>query len=454
MSLAKASAEPPIDDPNGAWARFEPGGNRPWDARLAAHLLRRAGFGPNRAEIERAVSEGPQKTVDSLLDPRADLAEFEALHADYETSAAGSVDALRAWWLRRMIDTPHPLLEKMAVFWHGHFATSQAEVGSGPLMHRHVALLREHALGNFTRLFQAVSLDPALLAGLAARSNRKAVPPLAMARTLLGQFSLGTGNFTESDVTETARALTGWFVFRTRREFIQREHDDGEKALFGQRGRFTAEEALGLIARQRATAKTVVRKLYRQFVSESAEPADSLLEPLVDEFAKDHDIARVVETMLRSNWLYSPSAYRCRVKSPVEFAVGLVRAMEGTVATDRLARKLAQLGQNLYAPPTAAGWPDGLDWLDDATLTGRKNLAWDLLRPDGDPKCRLDAAALAATHGLKDDSQAGRFFLDLLLQGGSGEAADRISSRWSSSGAMRLAEAADRIASLPEYQLA
>ncbi|NLS91594.1 MAG: DUF1800 domain-containing protein [Planctomycetaceae bacterium] len=438
-ALARAA-----NDPAWAWARYEPGAERPWDARLAAHLLRRAGFGPNRSEIDQAAGDGPQKTIDRLLQPDGDPAEFEEMFAEYERAAEGSVESLRAWWLRRMIQTPYPLLEKLTLFWHGHFAVSQAEVGRAPMLQRHVQLLREQALGDFRSLLKAVMLDPATLVCLKAEKSRKATPPTALARTLLARFTVGEGNFSESDVTETARAFTGWFVNRNSREFYPREFDDGEKTVFGKKGNFTAEEVLDVIADQRATSQTIVRKLYRQFVSEVDEPGDALLDTLVDSFAKTGNVLGTIETVLRSNLFFSPAAYRCRVKSPVEYAVGLVRAFEGRVATDRLGRALADLGQGLYNPPTSAGWPDGLAWLNDATVVGRHNLAWQLLQQPGDNKYRLDAATYARQHGKQDAVAARELFLDLLLQSDAPDAA--------AVSAAGIEDAARLVACLPEYQ--
>ncbi len=444
MTATLKAEERVPSDPAWAWARYQPDTGRPWDAPLAAHLFRRAGFGPTKSEIDQAETDGPQKTIDRLLKPNGDLAEFEEMYADYERASEGSVDSLRAWWLRRFIDTPYPLLEKLTLFWHGHFATSQAEVGHGPLMQRHVKLLREHALGDFRALLKAVMLDPAMLVSVEAQKSHKAMPPTTLARTLLTHFTVGPDNFSDEDVDQTARAFTGWFVFRTRREFLDREYDTGEKTIFGQKGNFTAEDALDVIADQKATSQTVVRDLYRQFVSEVDEPSDALLDPLVESFAKSGDVLATVETILRSNLFFSPAAYRCRVKSPVEFAVGLVRAFEGRVGTDRLAKSLADLGQSLYNPPTSAGWPGGLAWLNDVTIVGRNNLAWELLQPSDKNKYRLDVAGFARKHGKTDAATAQAFFADLLLQSDATQAGDAESTE----------DAAHMIACLPEYQLA
>lgn len=446
MSVPTDNLTRAAKDPAWAWARYEPVDGRGWNVGLAAHLLARAGFGSSLAERGRAVADGPQKTIDRLVHPPEDVNAFEQTYAEYERASEGSIDALRAWWLRRMVETPFPLLEKLTLFWHGHFAVSQNEVGRSPLMQRHVQLLREHALGPFRSLLQAVMVDPAMLLCLEAQKSRKATPPLMLARTLLGAFTVGEGNYTDRDVAETARAFTGWFVLRTRLQFYDREFDDGDKEILGKKDNFTTESALDRIADQRATSRTVVRKLYRQFVSETDDPGDELLDPLVDSLAAGGDVLATVETMLRSNLFFSPLAPHSRVKSPVEFALGLARCFTDRIATQNLGPSLAGLGQDLYNPPTSAGWPGGLDWLNDASIVGRHRLAAEMLAPDGKSLCNLNVQSFAAAHDKTDPAASLPFFTDLLLPGS--DAAVEMASI-----PKRLEDLVLAIACLPDYQL-
>ncbi|MHC4591752.1 MAG: DUF1800 family protein, partial [Planctomycetota bacterium] len=185
-----------LADPAWAWAPYQLGPRQPWDLCWAGHLYRRAAFGANWGELQQALAEGPQRTITRLLRPSADVGTFSRTYDEYEASASDdeTTDALRAWWLRRMMETPHPLLEKMTLFWHDHFATSNTKVKSPLLMRRHVQLLRRHALGSFGALLDAVSHDPAMLTWLDAGANRKADPNKRYARTLLEQFSVGAGH--------------------------------------------------------------------------------------------------------------------------------------------------------------------------------------------------------------------------------------------------------------------
>ena len=445
--------------PQSAWAPYEPDPQCPWDLRRAAHLLRRAGFGADWTSLQQAVADGPSKTIDRLLRPPEDLAQFDAVFDQYVAASAtgGSAESLRAWWLRRMIETPHPLLEKMTLFWHGHFAVSNAGVNSAALMARSMQTLRHGALGSYRSLLGAVMNDPALYLCLRSERSRRSQPEPNVARQLLTAFGVGPGNFDEQDVTAAARALTGRFVLRNELRFFDHEYDDAEKTLLGQRGNWNADDAVRIVADHPATAAQVVRKLYAWLISEGDDPEPQLLAPLVADLREHDDIGRVVETMLRSNRFFSPAAYRRRVKCPVELAVGLARAMEQTVATVRLGQQLAELGQDLYRPPTSAGFPSGRDWINQATLTARWNLAGEMLAASGAYEGRLNPAALAAKHQRDEPDQAPQWLADLLLDG---DLPEPVRQRWQqqppSAAEMpaRMRQLAVEMTHLPEYQLA
>ncbi|HUT12135.1 MAG TPA: DUF1800 domain-containing protein [Thermoguttaceae bacterium] len=447
-------------DPDWAWAPYKPDTQRPWDLRRAGHLFRRAAFGADWGQLQQALADGPQRTVDRLLRPDADVEAFHRTYDEYEASTAGSdsADGLRAWWLRRMMQTPHPLLEKMTLFWHDHFAISNARVKNALLMHKHVQSLRSHALGRFAPLLQSVSRDPAVLLGLEAAANRKAQPNEQPARTIVEVYSLGPGHATEEDLRSAARAFTGWFVLRGQLRYIEREHDTGTKRFLGEEGDFDADAVVRILLGQPAVSRLLVRKLYRWLICETEESDDALLAPLVESFRKDYDVATLVETMLRSNLFFSPAAYRQRIKSPVEFALGIVRGLEGMVSTTQLGQDLAALGENLYHPPTVRGWRGGQYWINRATLIGRSNLAGALLsgsEPYGD---KLDPAAIAKKHGFPDPEPAGRFLLDLFLQGDvEADVGDRLLRDVAAAGgdlSRRLRRLAGTIVTLPEFHLA
>jgi uncharacterized protein (DUF1800 family) len=358
-----------------------------------------------------------------------------------------------------MIETPHPLLEKMTLFWHSHFGISRARVVKGTMMVSLVHLLRRHALGSYADMLAAALREPAVVLGLDADGNRRGLPNPNLARQLLAQYGPGSGEFDEQDVRETTRALTGWLMLRDDLRFVDREFDPGAKRILGQAGNWKADDAVRIVLQQPATARHVVRSMYRWLISETDEPEAKQLEPLVVSFHKDYDIGRLVETMLRSNWFFSEAAYRQRVRSPVELALGMIRPLEGAVPTLRLGGDLAALGQDLLRPPTVKGWLGGRYWLNPAALMGRVNLAAALLTPGGAYGAGLDPHAVAQRHGHSDPVAAAKFLVDLLLGGDvPAQVQERLAERAAASGASdpsrRLRELAQDICTLPEFQLA
>jgi uncharacterized protein (DUF1800 family) len=443
-------------DPDWAWARYEPGPGRPWNVRLAGHLARRAGFGATWAELEASLAAGPQATIDRLLHPVTELAS-QSPDANEEAAAGGdSADGLRAWWLRRMLETSHPLVEKMTLFWHGHFAISNANVHNGQLMLRYIRLLRTHALGRFDRLFESISREPAVLVALQGAANRRAMPSQSFAAALLGPFSLGEGRAAPVDLRDAARAFTGQFVRYDEFQFIEREHDAGVKTIFGQQGPWNAADAVRIVLAQSEAPRRIVARLYGWLIAESEPAPIALLAPLTESFAKNYDIARVVETLLRSNLFFSSTAYRRRVKSPLEFALGIVRGLEALVPTAPLGEQLAAMGQNLCHPPTLHGWEGGRAWISRATLLARCNLAQMLLAggaPFGGP---IDPHSVSEKYGKRSAIATGQFLADLFLQGDMPDAA----ARWlTKSGpgdgdpSARLQRLAHALLALPDFQL-
>jgi len=406
-----------LTDPVWAWREYQTDAQRPWNLAQAGHLYRRAAFGATWDQLQQALSDGPQRTIDKLMRPQADIGAFNSAYDEYESSGTGSAEGLRAWWLRRMILTPHPLLEKMTLFWHSHFATNSAKVKNARLMRQYVQLLRSHSLNSFQSLLKGISRDPAVLIYLGAETNRKALPNENFARPLMEVFTLGSGHYTEKDVQEAAKAFTGLFVLRGRLRYIPREHDGNLKHILGQKGDFTDDDVLRIVLEQPATAWTLVRKLYCWLICETDEPNAKLIAPLAKSFAKDYDILKLVETMLRSNLFFSPAAYRRRIKCPVEFALGIVKPLEGVISTTQLAQDLAGIGQNLYYPPTVKGWTGGRHWINSATMVERHNLALALLQGSGPYGNKLNPWAVAKKHGCSTSESAAGFLLDLFLQG-------------------------------------
>ena len=283
-------------DPAEAWQPWQPTAADPWGRKWAAHLYRRAAFGPSREDLVEAERLGLEGTLDLLLPGKApgrggrgDSGRCRP-HRRPERDDGG--EQLRGWWLYCMLQGGHPLREKLTLFWHNHFATSLAKVQNATLMFGQNCLLRKHALGRFGPLLQAISRDAAMLVWLDSNSNVKGKPNENYARELMELFSLGVGHYTEKDVREAARAFTGWRTDGEGFAFDARLHDGGPKTVLGQTGAWDGGDVVRIVLEQPAAARFLVRKLYHFLVSEKAVPPDSLLEPLCESFRKsDYDIA-------------------------------------------------------------------------------------------------------------------------------------------------------------------
>jgi len=375
-----------------------------WNERLAAHLLRRAGFGARPAELQRAVASGVQRAVDDLVefpaagelpppedlyDPSGQLAGFlmsggrlnrndeqrRELFKQIRMSERQSILALQQWWLNRMLNSPAPLQEKMALYFHGHFTSAAIQKGVSPLMiFNQNQLFRNNALANLRELTWNVSVDPAMLLYLDNARNEAAHPNENYARELMELFTLGVGHYTESDVRESARAWTGW-VFRPRfgkTQFLPGRHDSGQKTFLGQTGNWSGREIIDIIFRQPACAAFLASSLLNFFVYNDPEPA--LVESVARLIRKnDYNLKPVISTLLRSNVFYSARAYRALVKSPVEFVIGTYKAFDLNAISLPAQRALMQMGQVLFYPPNVAGWPGGTNWLTSQTMIARQN---------------------------------------------------------------------------------
>jgi uncharacterized protein (DUF1800 family) len=408
-------------NPRWAWERHQPSSEAPWDMKKVGHLYRRAGFGATAAELEAALKAGPDKTIESLLKGGAGQEEFEQLTLSLAQSIGRSNNAaqLPAWWLYRMLYSPHPLREKLTLFWHNHFATSNAKVQNAGFMLGQYDLLYRHALGNFRSLVQEISKDPAMLVWLDTRGSKKGNPNENYARELMELFTLGVGNYTETDIRQAAKAFTGWEIKAGKAHFTAAQHDDGDKTVLGQTGNWQGSDIVRICLEQKSAPYFIARKLYRYLISETIDPTPELLEPLADQFKKsDYDFGKLVEIVLRSNLFFSAGVYRTSVKSPVEFAIGIVRALEGRIGTTALANSLQGLGQNLFNPPSVKGWDGGPTWLNGQTLLFRQNLALSLTSTQDDRfGRRTDPAALLKKHGKQSDAEITDFLLRLFLQG-------------------------------------
>lgn len=401
-----------------AWEPYTPTRRSRWDEVKAAHLLRRAQFGASWREIEQAVQDGPGAVIDRLCRGDEKTAAFDA---NSQTLTEGAIDSgdprqLEAAWMHRLLYSPHPLRERMTLFWHDHFATSLAKVEDLRLMQRQNDSIRREALGHFPELLHAMTRDPAMLIWLDSNSNRKGAANENYAREVFELFSLGLGQYTEKDIKEAARALTGWSVQDGSEFFDPAQHDETEKTIFGQRGAFTAGDVVRLCLMQTGCARFLVRKLFQELISDAVDPGDELIDPLAASFRdRDYDIEWLVRRMLGSWVFFSEAAIQQRVKSPVEFLVGTVKSLEGRISPLQAATASADFGQRLFFPPSVKGWDGGRLWLNSTTVMRRQNVAFDITRGTGDSS-RCDPARLAEDYGARDIPHLADFFLKLFYQ--------------------------------------
>ena len=348
----------------------------PWTVADAAHVLARAQFGYSPAELDRAAQDGLAATVDRLLERQPESPEFQTADAALRDAAlaTSSIDELKIWWLYRMRFSANPLLEKMTLLWHNQFATSNAKVNHIGRMARQNDLLREFALGDFRRMLHGMARDPAMLIWLDGNANRKRHPNENFAREVMELFSLGIGNYTEHDIQEAARGFTGWHVREGEFWFNTLQHDPGEKTVFGKTGRFDGNAIIDLCLAQPACPKFLAFKLLRTFVL--PEPKPEHIEA-VAESIRNHEFQMrpVLRELFTSTLFFAPEHRRCLIKSPLEFVLGSLQALQGSVNWPPVVELLADLGQNVFEPPSVKGWDGGRLWINTSTLLMRANFA-------------------------------------------------------------------------------
>ncbi|MCZ6887647.1 MAG: DUF1800 domain-containing protein, partial [Gammaproteobacteria bacterium] len=292
-------------------------------------------------------------------------------------------DRVVYWWANTMLTTPRPLQEKMALFWHGHFATNEDKVRDYRKMLQQLELFRARGLGNFGALLVAVSKDPAMLAFLDAGINVKGSPNENFAREIMELFTMGVGNYTEEDIREAARAFTGWNFRGLEYRFNADQHDGGDKVFLGRRGRLDGDDVIDIILTREVTAAFIAGKLYRYFVGEQLESAfERELGARLREL--NFEIAPFLEMVFASRDFYARESVATQIKGPVELVIstykklGLTRVPgvpDFNVVTDAL-------GQRLLHPPTVAGWSQGRSWITPGLLFERGNFVLDVVFPD------------------------------------------------------------------------
>jgi uncharacterized protein (DUF1800 family) len=349
-----------------------------------SHLYWRAGFGIDYTTITNYSSKSISQLVDNLFNttevknlnvisaedaknkPKgAQLNGEEKKEMQKQIRAYG--ESLNTKWMQQMIEEQNPLLDKITLFWHGHFACRLQNIF---FIQELNSIQRKYALGPFRDLLVAVSQSPAMLQFLNNQQNRKAHPNENFARELMELFTLGRGNYTEKDIKESARSFTGWMFDKDSYSFCfnENQHDNGDKTFFGKTGNFTGDDIINSILQNKQTALYLCSKLYKFYVNET--PPENRVNELADfYYNNNYDTGKLLKKIFTSPWFYDEENIGVKIKSPVEFIVGLSRTF-GITYKDPKTLLLMQrgLGQTLFYPPNVAGWAGGRNWIDSSTL--------------------------------------------------------------------------------------
>ena len=380
------------------------------DLALYAHLMRRAGFSATRDELESCVERGYEATVDELLTPGdpGNMPDDIIRRYHVDQNELRQLDGAGAYWIYRMITTKNPLEEKIALFWHGLFATGYAKLNQARTLLNQIDMFRSSGLGSFRDLLVDLSKDPAMIIWLDNNENHNGAINENYGRELLELFSMGIGNYSEDDIKDCARAFTGWtlrnqeyMAMRASKDSIwpygriawhyqyrEDDHDSGNKRFLGEQGDFNGDDIVDIIVRQDATAQFLATRLFQFFAADSIDSeGESVIEEMIKAyFDSNYEVASVLRVLFNSEYFKSNNARYARVKGPVESVVGTARMAgsysEPTLDVHGLWAQAMFMGQGLLAPPTVEGWHEGTEWIDSGSLVERVNFA---TKEFGDP---------------------------------------------------------------------
>jgi uncharacterized protein (DUF1800 family) len=414
------------------------------DTAMMAHLLRRAGFGASREELEQYMAMGYDGAVEALLNPSdaGNMPDDLIRRYHVEQSELRDLAGSAAYWMYRMISTSAPMEEKTALFWHGLFATGYAKLNQARSLLNQVEMFRRSGLGSFEDLLVELSKDPAMIVWLDNNENHGTAINENYGRELLELFSMGIGNYTEDDIKECARAFTGWTLgnaeymsIRAAKDSIwpygriawhfdyrEEDHDDGEKTFLGETGRFNGEDIIRIIVKQESTARFVATRLFQFFAADEISEAGekTIQDMMATYFSSGYQVRDMLRTLFQSDYFKSEEARFARVKGPVEMVVGAIR-MAGNyqnpaLGIEKVSNTMLYMGQGLLQPPTVEGWHEGSEWIDSGALVERVNFAAKELSDVRSPGVRsiIDRLQAGSDDGVLDPADLADGCLDLL----------------------------------------
>ena len=418
------------------------------DIELIAHLLRRASFGAGREEIEAYAAKGYEATVEELLTPGGSHWIGDYMVRRFDNEASGMINAPGAVrsWVYRMITTDAPLQEKMALLWHGIFATGVPKVINGRALSDQISMFRRHGMDRFDSLLLKLARDPAMIVWLDNQDNHNEAINENWGRELLELFAMGVGNYSEDDIKECARAFTGWTIGNTQYmmvrsqrdsdwpygriayhfEYRPEDHDDGGKTFLGHKGNFDGEDIIDIVCRQESTARFISRHIYHFFVADEppvpawpyTAPRDpEAIDALVGAYFDSHyDIKSILRVLFNSEFFQSEDVRYKKVKGPAEYVAGVLRMTREFDRPRRemilRARQVTWMGQELHNPPSVEGWHQGIEWVDTGTLIERVNFASEQF---GDPHKPGVKAIIDKIRTSHDDGVSSEQLVELCL---------------------------------------
>lgn len=348
-----------------------------WTNKEVVHLLLRAGFGSTKEEVAACLALGQVETVrrlvagEDLVDTAPKLASFEQFQADGKKK----LDPLQLvdqqmYWLHRMVNSPAPLIEKMTLFWHGHFATANYKVKDTSLMVRQNELFRKYALGNFKKLLTEIGKDPAMMIWLDVNQNKKGKPNENYAREVMELFTLGIGHYTETDVKESARAFTGWAYNKTEDKvnYNAKQHDNDTKTLLGESGKLDADDVIEILFHQKSLPTFLAEKLLTFYATDT--PSESWIQTVAALITQKNTIGEVLQALFLSEEFYAEKYRLALIKTPADYIAGILKCCKLSVAKGH-AQAMRKMGQELFVPPDVAGWRGGVTWLNTNCLLAR-----------------------------------------------------------------------------------
>ena len=469
---------------------------------LMAHLMRRAGFGVTQRELDELEELDYDGVVDSILDPGQSNHLSDELvlryHTEVHEQRAGPWSAKQ--WLYRMVTTETPIVEKIALFWHGIFATGYAKTNQARALSVQIDMFRRFGLGKFDDLLEELSKDPAMIIWLDNQDNHKGAINENFGREILELFSMGIGNYTEEDIKECSRAFTGWTLKNAEYmsvramkdsiwpygriswhyEYREHDHDTGEKTFLGETGNFNGDDIIGIISKQRAAAEFISRHLYDFFVADEVPvpqwpytPArdSEAIQTLSDVYLSEgHDITEMLRVLFKSEF-FKNSRFE-RVRCPAEYVAGCLRTSDvisrPTLLMNEAVNVMEYMGQSLLNPPSVEGWHEGKEWINSGSIVERVNFAYDVWQNSDSPEVKDITDRLASSTELdtKDvvdacldfmgplvftEDNSRQAIIDHISKGGNIEFGNKLSAKRDVA-EKRIAEILALIASSKEYQ--